>query len=1234
MQLFALDDDLAVLEALLAKRGAEIDTGKLVELAWHLRQRDCKRSLALVEQAQIALGATGHENSQLPARLQLVRGEIKVLLADIDEAKALITPALDGFRNLRDWTGAGDACWLLSLASHERGDRVQRDVDLAQALSYYLAAHDEIRIDIVRARQLAYAAFDDPGLADAGLDEAFPHADLPHPSILVWVATARANAAALTDDPGRAIKYDLRAFDAARATGQMKQAMISGVNIAEGFATLGDFATALDWSERSLQLARDSTWPGSVGLCLRQAGDILRLLKRFDDAAAYLGEAYAAVAALHGSRNYAAIVASQGQLSLDTGDNHAALDWFLKFEKTESNESDFELRTKVYRGKAIAHCRLRHFDEAAQWVEKSLQLARDKGNIEEQIQTLRVYADVHGERNLPQPADMTDASPALHFLRQALSLAEGIKGYAVPAELFSQIAVAYAATGDFQEAYLNELAAAGARKRSNNEDAQKHALAMQIRYEIDRARADTDHHRALAATLQETNVTLEALGMIGREITGSLDSSAVYGALYRHARRLLDANCFAIHLFSQDQGTLRQAFCMRGDEVRSDAVLGIAIDDPQSNLARCAREQVDIVINGVSDGRPTDAILADVQSLMFAPLISGKHLLGVLTVQLQQPNAYGEREFSIVRTLCAYGVIALDNAAAYNVLEAARRQSALQEQELRVAAVAFESQEGMLISNETQIILRINTAFTAIMGYTAEDVRGRGANMFRSARQGPEFYVALQDSVINEGAWQGEYWARHKDGKIFPLWLSITAVHAEDGAVTHYVFTLVDITERKLAEDEIRNLAFYDPLTNLPNRRLLIDRLRHALIKSERSNDMGALLFVDLDNFKKLNDTRGHDVGDMLLAEVGQRLVGCLRDGDTVARLGGDEFVILLEGLGLEAVESAERAEVVSGKVLSSLNMPYELDGMQHFSTPSIGVSLFHGQDVTLDDILKQADLAMYQAKAAGRNTVRFFDPRMQAAVSAHAAMEADFRRALQHGEFFLLYQPQVSGNGRVIGAEALVRWLHPENGTISPAHFIPLAEEIGLIVQLGAWILEAACAQLQRWSAQSHTAHLTLAVNISARQFHDADFVNLVLQMLEKYRIGSGKLKLELTESLLLKDVDNVVSIMNALKERGVSFSLDDFGTGYSSLSYLKRLPLAQLKIDQSFVRDIFTDVNDVAIVRAIVMLSQSLGLSVIAEGVETREQKEFLEASGCHTFQGYLFGRPAPAEMLIESS
>lgn len=1223
LHLFALDADLAALEAVLERTGEATDVDVLVALAWHLRQRDCTRALALAERAEALLGNNAARPAAL-ARLQLVRGEVKALFADIDGAKVLLQTALDTFLQLYDYVGAGDAEWLLSSAWHERGDRRERDRELEQALHYYEQSGEASRVQIARSRQLAYTAFSDPGTASVGLAQYFDAAADYDESVLVWVATARANVAALTDDPGGAIKYDLQAYNAAQLTGQLKQALISAVNIAEGFATLGDLTTALEWDERALKIARRTEWPVSIGLCLRQTGETLRLLKRFDEAGSYLREAYETLLVLSGSRNYAAIVASLGHWALDTGDYKSALERFLEFEQTDSAQNDFELCTKVYRGKATALAHLGQFNNALTWVEKALYLAREKGIIEEQIQALRVQADLHTGRATPK-----SHAAALQFLQLARALCEGMEGYAVPAELFSQLATAYAAMGEFAEAYRNEQAAAEARNRSRNEEAQKHALAMQIRYEMDRAHADTEHHRALAATLQETNVTLEALGLIGREITGSLDSSDVYGALYRHAGRLLDVHCFAVYLRQGDE--LLQAFCMRGSQEESDAVIGIQVQDPESNLARCAREQAEFIVTG---GDVADAILPSVQSALFAPLVAGKRLLGVIAMQSESSSAYGERARSIIRTLCAYGAIALENAAAYSVVKEARRRSALQERELRVAAVAFESQEGMLISDDANAILRVNSAFTKIMGYSAEDVRGKPTSSFRSTRHPPEFYEALESAVINERAWQGEYWALHKDGHVFPLWLSITAVTAEDGSITHYVFTLTDITERKLAEDEIRSLAFYDPLTNLPNRRLLMDRLRHALVKSERSAAMGALIFVDLDNFKKLNDTRGHDIGDLLLAEVARRLSTCLRDGDTVARLGGDEFVVLLEGLARGSVEAAEHARVVAEKILASLNQVYQLEGAPYFSTPSLGLSLFKGQEVTLDEVLKQADLAMYQAKVAGRNTLRFFDPRMQAAVSAHAAMEADFRRALQHGEFFLVYQPQVESSGRVIGAEALVRWLHPEKGTISPGHFIPLAEEIGLIVQLGAWILDTACSQLQNWSRRAHTAHLSLAVNISARQFHDAHFVDLVLSTLERYRIGAGKLKLELTESLLLKDVDNVVAIMNALKERGVSFSLDDFGTGYSSLSYLKQLPLAQLKIDQSFVRDIFTDANDVAIVRAIVTLSQSLGLSVIAEGVETREQREFLVASGCHAFQGYLFGRPGPAETLIDAA
>jgi diguanylate cyclase (GGDEF)-like protein len=434
------------------------------------------------------------------------------------------------------------------------------------------------------------------------------------------------------------------------------------------------------------------------------------------------------------------------------------------------------------------------------------------------------------------------------------------------------------------------------------------------------------------------------------------------------------------------------------------------------------------------------------------------------------------------------------------------------------------------------------------------------------------------------------------------------------------------MTERKRAEEEIRNLAFYDPLTQLPNRRLLMDRLTQALSASERTGGDGALLFIDLDKFKTLNDTRGHDVGDVHLMQVARRLKDCLRECDTVARWGGDEFIVLLEGLGSDADEAARRTGLVTRKILASLNEPYQLEGLEHHSSPSIGVVTFRGRALSADELLKRADLAMYQAKGSGRNTVSVYDPSMQAALTRHAQLEADLRQALQGSQFLLHYQPQVGAGGQLLGAEALVRWNHPERGIVAPYEFIPAAEDSGLIIPLGQWILRTACLQLQAWSLRPATAHLSMAVNISARQFYDGQFVEQTLAVLEETGIDPRRLKLELTETLLVKNLDGIVDKMHVLMQRGVRFSLDDFGTGYSSLAYLKRLPLEQLKIDRSFVRDIFDDENDVAIVRAIVTLGQSLGLQVIAEGVEEERQWRFLESIGCEAFQGYYFGRPLP--------
>ncbi len=469
-----------------------------------------------------------------------------------------------------------------------------------------------------------------------------------------------------------------------------------------------------------------------------------------------------------------------------------------------------------------------------------------------------------------------------------------------------------------------------------------------------------------------------------------------------------------------------------------------------------------------------------------------------------------------------------------------------------------------------------------------------------------------------------------RDGR--PMWVSVNGapIFGADGEFLGYRGTGRDITERKRAEEDIERLAFFDALTGLPNRRLLLDRLHQALESSARHTTHGALLFIDLDNFKVLNDTLGHHMGDELLKQVAERLGKCVRSVDTVARLGGDEFVVMLEGIGEIPADAASQAETVGKKILLSLNQDFDLAGQRHHSSPSIGVTLFFQHLHSLDELLKRADLAMYQAKAAGRNTLRFFDPQMQAAASARAALEADMRLGLERREFLLHYQPVVDVHAHVTGVEALVRWQHPTRGLVQPGEFISLAEQTGLILPLGQWVLEQACAQLVAWSQQPLTQRLTMAVNVSARQFRHPEFSNQLLTLLRISGANPYRLKLELTESLLLSDMEDAIVKMGELRSIGVNFSLDDFGTGYSSLAYLKRLPLDQLKIDQSFVRDVLSDPNDAAIARTILNLAQSLDLGVVAEGVETQGQLDFLLQSGCKAFQGYLFGRPVPIAQL----
>ena len=442
--------------------------------------------------------------------------------------------------------------------------------------------------------------------------------------------------------------------------------------------------------------------------------------------------------------------------------------------------------------------------------------------------------------------------------------------------------------------------------------------------------------------------------------------------------------------------------------------------------------------------------------------------------------------------------------------------------------------------------------------------------------------------------------------------------------MTNYVSTHTDITERKLAEEEIKHLAFYDPLTDLPNRRLLLDRLKQAMASFSRTGKAGALIFMDLDNFKTLNDTLGHGLGDLLLIQVANRLLSSVREGDTVARLGGDEFVVMLEDLSENSIEAAAQTETIGGKILSAINKPYQLSQHEYHITPSIGATIINDQSVSLDDLLKHADIAMYQAKKSGRNAFRFFDPDMQNTINARVAIEKDLIHGIDHSEFQLYYQAQFNRQHQVIGAEALIRWIHPKQGLVSPAVFVPLAEENGLIIKLGLWVLGAACEQLKLWENNPSTKTLELAINVSAKQIHQDNFVSQFKTIVLQHGINPRLLKLELTVSMLIENIEETILKISELKALGIGFSLDDFGTGYSSLQYLKRLPISQLKIDQSFVRDIEVDIHDRSIVRTIIAMAKSLDLDVIAEGVETEQQRQLLLNKGCNHYQGYLFSKP----------
>lgn len=599
------------------------------------------------------------------------------------------------------------------------------------------------------------------------------------------------------------------------------------------------------------------------------------------------------------------------------------------------------------------------------------------------------------------------------------------------------------------------------------------------------------------------------------------------------------------------------------------------------------------------------------------------------------------------------GNTVLFSAFMRDITERKLAEAALTEGESRLRAVVEAALDAVITMDAAGLITGWNAQAHTIFGWTPQEAMGQAVSQlivptqYRQAHdQGLKRYLAsganalLDDraesthacgSSLGSGAGmlvnkRVEITALRKSGEEFPVELTITPVRV--GNTVLFSAFMRDITERKKAAEEIERLAFYDPLTGLPNRRLLMDRLGVALAACVRHQRGAALLSIDLDNFRALNDTLGQHKGDQFLQQVSERLLGCIRESETVARLSSDKFVVMLEDLSENRLEAAGRAEAVGGRIRAALSETYQLDGYELHSTVSIGIALFGEQREDIENPLKRADLALSQAKAAGRNNLCFFDPKMQAAAMARSALESDLRGALAKDQFSLYYQPQVTDQRQTTGAEALIRWKHPQRGMASPAEFIPLAEETGIILEVGHWVLETACTQLAHWARAAEAAHLTVAVNVSPRQFAQNDFVQQVLAVLEATGAPAQQLKLELTEGMLVANIEEVIVKMETLQQRGVGFSLDDFGTGYSSLSYLKRLPLNQLKIDKSFVRDVLTDPNDAAIAKTVIALADSLGLAVIAEGVETEAQRDYLASQGCHAYQGYLFCRPVPVQ------
>ena len=741
LPLFVLNAEVERLESHLTELHGAARLPTLVELAWHLRQRDCKRTLLLLDEAQQMLASSpvpDADRQRINARLTLTHAEERLVFADLESAMQLTKNALVAFELLGDRLGMGDALWTKASIAIDRGDNEKTDSSLARAVALYDEGGDAMRRDAAHARRLVYSSFRDPTAGGIAAAAEFPDTQTRSVFVDYWVATVKANVAGLTNDPGSSVRHDLAAYQMALEFGYIRQALISVNNAVESFAMLGDLDAALEWSDPALALARSTGWPASIGVCLFQTGDVLRLLGRYDEARAHLQEALHQMEALSGSRNYEHVLGHLGQLELDVGNHEAGLEWFKRFESSVRSHEEPDLIMKAWRGQASLLQHMGRLEEANAKANAALALAQEHDNADGQIQILGVLAQIHRDGSLPPPHGMSAPSASLHYLNQALEIAGRISGYAVSPELLNQVATAHAAVGDFRSAYDNSMAANEARNLRRNEEAQRRALAIQIRQQVERAKAETERHREMAVALRETAATLETLGTIGREITASLNARAVFEALHRHVNELLDATVFVIYLIDEEHKFLNPAFAV--EQGASMPARPVALANPTSKSARSARRREEVIIAMEAGQVNLNLIPGTLPtfSMMYFPLVVGERLLGVMTIQSPRINAYGEREQSIFRALCAYGAIALDNAAAYGAAEDAQRRADQALGELR------ETQAQLVEQNLQLERLAVTDQLTGLynrlrLDHTLEEEHSR--NM----RYGANFCVLLLD---------------------------------------------------------------------------------------------------------------------------------------------------------------------------------------------------------------------------------------------------------------------------------------------------------------------------------------------------------------------------------------------------------------------------------------------------------------------------------------------------------